>query len=320
MEIIRLLADGGLHSGEEVAECLGVSRTAVSKAARRAADELGIRIETIRGHGYRLSSPLELLNSQRILSLIDSKVARLEICDKVDSTNRHLMRAAADGAPAGIVCLAERQTDGRGRRGRHWVSPFGSNIYLSILWRYPSGPAGLGGLSLAAGAAVAAVLERSGVDNITLKWPNDVLWQGRKLGGLLLEVAGEVHGPSHVVVGVGVNMHLDAWQGLAIDQPWADLYTALGHRDCSRNLLAARLITRILQVFEVYGREGLAPFLSEWERFDRLHGCQVEIRLGEHGTRGTHLGIDEQGGLMLQTADGVRHFHAGEVSLRPLEE
>ncbi len=320
LRIIRLLADGERHSGEEIAESLGVSRAAVSKAARKAADQLGIRIETVRGHGYRLSSPLELLEPQRVLALIDPEVgkgiARLEIRDDIDSTNSHLLRAAAAGAPAGCVCLAERQTDGRGRRGRQWISPFGSNIYLSLLWRYPFGPAGLGGLSLAAGSAVAAVLEQSGAYGITLKWPNDVLWQGRKLAGLLLEVAGEAHGPSHVVIGVGVNLHLDPEQGSAIDQPWVDLSTALGQHDCSRNLVAARLITRLLRVLEVYGREGLAPFLPEWKRFDRMHGRQVEIRIGDHRTPGAHLGIDEQGGLMLKTADGVRHFQAGEVSLR----
>lgn len=199
LELLRLLADGRLHSGAVLAERLDMTRAAVCKAVRRLSDQLGLEITSGRGRGYRLITPIELLDAQRIGETLAATgrapPVRLEIHQRIDSTNRHLMREAAHGAPSGTVCLAERQTAGQGRHGRCWVSPFGANLYLSILWRYPCGPAGLSGLSLAAGAVVADALRQLGVQGLVLKWPNDLLWGGRKLGGILLEVSGEAQGP-----------------------------------------------------------------------------------------------------------------------------
>lgn len=193
-DIVRLLADGELHSGAAIAARLGISRTAVWKAVRKAADQFGLDLESWRGKGYRLREPLQLLDISLIRNALPSSVqqqiGRIDLLDDVDSTNSWLMRCAGDGAPGGSVCLAERQRAGRGRHGRSWVSPFGANIYLSILWRYPLAPAQLGGLSLAAGVAVARALAAAGAQQIGVKWPNDLHWRRRKLAGLLLEVAG----------------------------------------------------------------------------------------------------------------------------------
>jgi BirA family transcriptional regulator, biotin operon repressor / biotin---[acetyl-CoA-carboxylase] ligase len=321
LHIIRLLADGRCHSGETLAARLGVSRAAVWKSLRKAGEELGLEIVAVRGKGYRLAAPLELLEPARILAGIEhERVSRLEIHDSIDSTNAQLMREASNGAPSATLCLAERQTAGRGRLGRTWVSPFGSNLYMSLLWRFPFGPTGMAGLSLAAGAAVADALRDAGAADIALKWPNDILWQRRKLAGLLLEVAGEVHGPAHVVIGVGVNTHLDHSQAAAIDRPWADLDQALGQGAYSRNALAARVASTLIVAMERYGREGLAPFLSEWERYDLYRGEQVEIRWGSETVRGIHVGLDAQGALRLDTGSGIRSFQAGEVSLRAAED
>jgi BirA family biotin operon repressor/biotin-[acetyl-CoA-carboxylase] ligase len=240
----------------------------------------------------------------------------LEILDQTDSTNAHLMREASAGAPSGPVCLAEHQTAGRGRRGRVWVSPFGANLYLSVLWRYPIAPAQLGGLSLAAGTAVAAALHETGAEGLALKWPNDVLWGRRKLAGLLLEVAGEAQGPIHLVVGVGVNLHMEPAQGEAIDQPWTDLSAVLGGRRYGRNRLAAAVIEALIATLDLFGREGLNPFLEKWNRFDGFRGESVRVVLGDRVTEGVHAGIAGDGALLLETSDGVRRFQAGEVSLR----
>ncbi len=319
-QVLRILADGERHSGAELAQTLGVSRAAVWKAVRKAETSLGLQIETQRGRGYRLQAPLDLLDSARILEAIEPSqrrhLARIEIHDEIDSTNSHLMRAARGGAAAGTLCLAERQSAGRGRHGRSWVSPYGSNLYLSLLWRFELGPAQLGGLSLAAGTAVAAALSAEGVAEIGLKWPNDILWRGRKLAGLLLELAGEATGPSQVVIGVGVNTRLGA-AGTAIDQPWADLDEILGAQGYDRNRLAGRVAARLLGAVARYAQDGLAPFLAEWEARDPYLGAPVELHLGERRIVGRHAGITEQGALRLATTAGVQTFLAGEVSLRP---
>jgi BirA family biotin operon repressor/biotin-[acetyl-CoA-carboxylase] ligase len=328
-EVLRLLADGALHSGAEVAACLGVSRAAVWKTLHLAADELGLELETVRGKGYRLRRPLELLDGGHIAAGLAPAtrdlLADIEVLESVDSTNTRLMRAAADGAPSGRVCLAERQLAGRGRSGRRWVSPFGSNLYLSMLWRFPLGPSALGGLSLACGVAVARAVQAAGVADIGLKWPNDLHWRRRKLGGLLLEVAGESQGPSHVVVGVGINLHLRPEQAAGIDQPWVDLAEALGERAPAaaadptpgRNALAAQLLDALASALGDFGSSGLEPFLADWHAFDTYLGEPVELLMGERRIRGTCAGVDGQGALLLDTAAGRRAFHAGEVSLRP---
>lgn len=321
LSLIRLLADGELHSGEAIAQVLGVTRAGVWKAVTRLRERLGLVIEPVRGRGYRLATPLELLDPARILAELQAQghppLARLAIHDRIDSTNARLMVAAQAGAPCGTVCLAELQTAGRGRRGRTWVSPFASNLYLSLLWRYPLAPSALGGVSLAAGVAVAQVLRDLGVMDLTLKWPNDLLWRQRKLGGLLLELGGEAQGPSFLVVGLGVNLRMPVGSGSLIDQPWTDLASALGGQLPGRNALAARLIAALGVALERYGRLGLGPFLTDWEAFDGLRGEPVNLHLGERVIEGIHLGIAPDGALRLATAEGVRSYHAGEVSLRP---
>ncbi|MCG6862334.1 MAG: bifunctional biotin--[acetyl-CoA-carboxylase] ligase/biotin operon repressor BirA [Chromatiaceae bacterium] len=324
LRVIRRLADGELHSGEALAQALGLSRAAVWKAVHKAGAALGLEVRSVRGRGYCLATPIELLDPARILAAIPrqprNRIKRLDIYDDIDSTNSHLMREAQKGAPSGTLCFAERQRAGRGRRGRTWVSPFGTNLYLSLLWRYPLGPSALGGLSLAAGTAVAGVLETEGVPDIALKWPNDVLWRRRKLAGLLLEVAGEAQGPSLVVVGLGLNTHLDADQAAEIDQPWVDLEAVSGLGPISRNRLAARLAERLTEVMEKYGTDGLGPFLPEWERFDRYRGEQVEIRMGDRSYPGIHAGVTAEGALCLDIEGRIETFQAGEVSLRPARE
>jgi len=324
LRIIRRFADGELHSGADLAQALGISRAAVWKAVHKAGEALGLEVRAVRGRGYRLAAPLELLDSERILAALPHqarrRIERLEVHADIDSTNSHLMRAGQQGAPSGTLCLAERQRAGRGRRGRTWISPFGTNIYLSLLWRYPFGPAVLGGLSLAAGTAVAGVLEAEGVPDIGLKWPNDVLWQRRKLAGLLLEVAGEAQGPSLVVLGLGLNTRLPVTQAAAIDQPWADLDSVTGLDTIDRNRLAARLAEGLIDIMVRYGNDRLAPFLPDWERFDRYRGEAVEIRLADQSFSGIHAGVTPHGALRLDLDGDIRTFQAGEVSLRPVLE
>ncbi len=323
LALIELLADGQFHSGEALANHLGITRAAVWKALRKTTGQLGLPLQSVRGRGYRLDTPLELLDANRLINEMSesgrSRLAALELHQQIDSTNAFLMRAAAQGAASGTVCLAEQQSAGRGRHGRTWVSPFGANLYLSLLWRYPLAPAALGGISLAAGAVIAEVLQGFGADDLALKWPNDLLWRRRKLGGLLLEVSGESQGPSYLVVGVGINLRMTTTQGSDIDQPWATLDEVTAGRGVGRNALAARLLDGLLEALDVYGRDGLAPFLTRWRALDVFRGEPVRLLLGDQVIEGLHVGIAEDGSLQLDTPTGRRAFQAGEVSLRPME-
>lgn len=315
-EILRILADGRFHSGEAIARALGVSRGTVWKRLHRVGRQFGVEIQAVRGRGYRLAEPIELLDADAVRRQLGSgarsELAELELHMQLDSTNRHLMRRAAAGAPSGTVCLAEFQTAGRGRRGRSWVSPFAGNVYLSVLWRFAGRD--LSGVSLALAVAVVRALDRLGLSQVGLKWPNDVLWRGRKLAGVLLEMAGEASGPCHVVAGIGLNVRMGAG-GAAIDQPWVDLETALG-RPVERSRAAAMLIEEALRALADFEREGLAPFLGAWRAVDLLCDQPVAVHLPARSCRGIARGVDASGALLLEAQTGLSRITAGEVSVR----
>jgi len=317
--LLHVLSDNGFHSGAELADRLGVSRTSVWKAVR-ALQWRGIEIAALPGKGYRATQPLELLDETAIRSSLSPEAGRLlgglHLFDELDSTNTHLMRLAAEGAPSGAVCLAETQTAGKGRIGRSWLSPLGANIYLSILWRFDD-HSRVAGLSLAVGVAAVRVLERTGAAGVGLKWPNDLLWKDRKLGGILLEVAGEAHGGCAVVVGLGINRYISPAVGHGIDQAWVDLDAVAGASLPSRNRLIASLLSELLPLLNDYRQTGLAPYLPEWRRYHHLTGREVVIYQGDKETIGTVADVTAEGLLVLSCKDGKRReFASGDVRLR----
>ncbi len=238
-------------------------------------------------------------------------LAGIEHLSSIDSTNNYLLAAAETGQASGSVCLADHQTAGRGRRGRHWISPPGGNLYLSLLWRYPDPPPHLAGLSIATGLAVARTLRDLGVRAIQLKWPNDVLWQRRKLGGLLLETRS---GSECVVVaGIGLNLRMPP-QHTAIDQPWTDLTTILG--ECPpRPLLAAELLNRLLPLYHHYPQQH-EDFAAAWAEFDALADQAICIDYQGQPLQGIAQGVDQEGQLCVATVQGLRTFSSGEVTIR----
>ncbi|MCU7907130.1 MAG: bifunctional biotin--[acetyl-CoA-carboxylase] ligase/biotin operon repressor BirA [Candidatus Thiodiazotropha sp. (ex Epidulcina cf. delphinae)] len=319
LELIERLADGRFHSGRELGQLLGVSRTAVWKKLNRIKRTYGLEIDAVKGRGYRLREPLDLLDQESILQGLTEggleRLPALHLHASIDSTNSWLLQQAATGVESGAVCLAEQQLAGKGRHGRQWVSPFGRNIYLSMLWRSELPPMQIAGLSLASAIGVMRLLHQLNVTEAGLKWPNDILWQDKKLAGLLLEVAGEASGPSQVVIGVGLNTRLGG-QGERIDQPWVDL-SAIPHvMPHTRNQLASAMILRLRDVVECYRLDGLEPFIDEWRQHDLLLGKEVVIRSPGQAHKGEHLGIDPSGGIRIRINDRVQCFHAGEVSLR----
>ena len=314
---MKILSDGHFHSGENLGAQLGISRTAVWKHVQGLSD-LGLTVHSVKGRGYRLAQQLELLQHQGIINHLNREsralLSGLDLHFEIDSTNSDLMRRAPSGLESGHVCLAEIQHQGRGRRGRHWVSPFGSNIYLSLLWRFDDGSARLSGLSLAIAVAVARVLESLGVSELAVKWPNDLLHQGRKLAGILLEVAGEADGPCHVVIGLGLNLSMPQSAGGEIDQPWGDLVSA--GLKVGRNQLAGSLINELLQSMQQFQNLGLDPMKQDWQRLDATRDRSISLHFINSVISGIGRGIDEQGMLLLERNGEISRYASGEVSLR----
>lgn len=316
--LIQTLADGRFHSGEELAGRIGVSRTAVWKQIQGMERIWGIKVFAVRGKGYKLAQPLDLLDEAEILRWISPgmqpRIQRLEIHSVIGSTNRHLMERASGPFQGIQVCLAEQQTQGQGRRGRPWFSPFAGNIYLSLLWRSARPPHRLGGLSLALGVAVAESLRGLGFPAVGLKWPNDLVTEKGKLGGILIQMLGEGEGPSTLVAGLGLNVRMPPEAMRNIDQPWVDL-GSLGSPP-NRSRLAGVLINALADALVQYETRGLEPFLGPWRRLDHYHDRSVVLLRGEERIPGRCAGIAEDGALLLETDKGRERFHGGEISLR----
>ena len=314
----RLIA--GPASGDELAQASGQTRAAVWKriAALR---EAGVRIEARPGRGYRLGQPLDLLDADTIRAQLPASaraaLASLEVAWTLDSTNSELLRRPAPTRGAAVL-LAERQTGGRGRRGRAWLSPLAANLTFSLSRQFAGGLARLPGLSLVAGVATAEGLQALGFSQVRLKWPNDlvvVVGEGlRKLGGLLVEGGGENAGPARGVIGLGLNVRMPSDAAAGIDQPWTDL-AALGDAP-SRNRIVAGLLTHWLPALVQFDAEGLAPFLDRYAAFDALAGRDVLLHPGTQSLPARALGLARDGALRVEVDGREQRMHAGEVSVR----
>ena len=317
--LLGLLADGAWHSGEALATELGVSRAAIWKRMKRLESLPGVHVERVSGRGYRLSRPVELLRQDAILGRLDDAARRrlqeLHLPGTTSSTNSYLQERCVPLLNGGVACLAEHQTAGRGRRGRTWVSPFGRNLYLSLMWRFDLALPDLAGLSLASGVALARVLQRAGLRGHCLKWPNDLLVDGRKLAGILVEASGEANGPCSAIIGVGVNLEIDAEGAESIDQPWTHLRDHLKPLP-GRNRLAGDLLQELIHGCLRYQQEGLEPFLEEWRAWDGFRGERIRLILGDRSIEGIHAGLDRRGGLLLDREGRREVFYSGEVSMR----
>lgn len=318
--LVRLIA--GPASGDDLARASGQTRAAVWKRidALRSA---GVAIAAQPGRGYALAQPLELLDADAIRAqLLPAQgvdITALEIAWSLDSTNSELLRrpTPADGV---AVLLAERQTGGRGRRGREWMSPLAANVYLSLARMFSGGLARLPGLSLVAGVATAEALHALGFLGVRLKWPNDlVVVDGaglRKLGGLLVEGGGENAGPARAVLGLGLNVRMPPMAAAAIAQPWIDLATLAGGAAPSRNGIVVRLLEHWLPALARFDAEGLEPFLARYAGFDALAGREVALHADAGARAGRALGLAGDGALRVRIDGREQHIHAGEVSVR----
>jgi BirA family biotin operon repressor/biotin-[acetyl-CoA-carboxylase] ligase len=322
--LLMLLADGRLHSGEWLAEELGVSRAAVWKAIERLRAR-GVDVQALPRRGYCLPNAVELLDHRRIRSAVDAgraaRLRRLELLFDVDSTNTRLLAAAPPPYGCADVCLGELQHAGRGRRGRAWVAPFGCSVALSLGWSFSDAAQVSPSLSLAVGVAVARALLRAGAQDIALKWPNDIWFRDRKVGGVLLELRAEASGPAYVVIGVGINVVLPPAVRSQIESTGIQV-AALADACAappSRNTIVAAIIDELLSMLVEFEREGFAPFRPAWEALDALRGRPARVLVGDEAILGTARGVDAQGALRLERAGRIQEFVSGDVSLRLAE-
>lgn len=311
LTLIGILADGEFHSGEQLGEQLGMSRAAINKHIQTL-KEWGIDVFTVTGKGYSLPAAMQLLNEQAINARLDN--GRLAVIPVIDSTNQYLLDRM-DRLQSGDACVAEYQQAGRGRRGRQWFSPFGSNLYLSMYWRLEQGPAAAMGLSLVIGIVLAEALQEQGAPDIRVKWPNDIYLDDRKLAGILVELTGKTGDAAQIVIGAGINLAMRAPAADVINQGWINLQEAGVSVD--RNALSALIVNKMRTALVEFEQEGLAPFIERWARLDNFINRPVKLLIGDREIFGIARGIDQQGGLILEQ-DGVRKsWVGGEISLRP---
>ncbi len=319
-KLLDILSDGEFHSGEQLGKVLNITRSAIWKNIRQLSD-FNLIIEAIPNKGYRLKDNLQLLQSDKILSCLESdlknRFAHFEILDTVSSTNDYLLNTLSQSPKENKICFAERQSHGKGRQGRVWVSPFAKNICLSLLWQFPKDPSTLSGLSLAIAVSIIETLNALGFDkNLGIKWPNDILFNHQKLAGILIEQRGEAHNHCSAVIGVGLNVNMPDTNHYDIAKPWTDLQR-LTDKPIDRNQLAGNLLNNLIKTLLIYQEKGLSAFMKKWQQFDLTHCQPVNILTATTQFSGIGRGISPEGYFLLENSLGViQRFSSGDVSLQ----
>lgn len=309
--LATILADGEFYSGQKLGTLLGMGPSGISHHIQTL-KKWGLDIFTVRGCGYRLASPLDLLNEEKILAFLLNKQAF--IVPVVSSTNQYLLERL-ESLHQGDVCTAEYQYAGRGQRGRHWFSPFGENLYLSMYWKWEKNPDLMMGLSLTVGIVVAEALRKLGAEAVKVKWPNDLYVKDHKLGGILVETINNKAGASHIVIGVGINLRMRSVETSKIGQKWVNLRDIVDP-GIDRSALVALLINGLRAHLPLFEEHGLRHFLTRWNRLDNFINRPVKLLAGDREIFGIARGIDLRGCLLLEQEGAMTSWSAGQVSLR----
>lgn len=315
-QLIQQLSDGKTYSGELLAEQAGISRAAIARHIAQL-QSYGVDIYSIKGKGYKLSAPLKLLDAAQIRRYQTVGMAEVLLQHITDSTNSQMMKRLQEGQllRKGAVLVAEAQTTGRGRRGNSWYSPFGANLYYSMYWQLEQGIQAAMGLSLVIGIAVAEVLETQFSLPVKLKWPNDIYLADKKLAGILIELAGQSHAQCDLVIGLGLNLQMPQHADMQISQAWTDLQQHLA-QPVDRNLLIALLQQQIVTHLQTFETSGFQSFSAAFNQRDQFFNKMVCLSSGDKKYCGRSLGVDHQGGLVLEQAEHKQSFYGGELSLR----
>ncbi|MGB1197804.1 MAG: bifunctional biotin--[acetyl-CoA-carboxylase] ligase/biotin operon repressor BirA [Thalassotalea sp.] len=316
-QLIRQLAEGKFVSGQLIGESLGISRAAVSKHIA-SLNDMGLDIYSVTGKGYRLAEPIALIDKTAILANLSAKAlaSKVEVHCLIDSTNNYLLRRLPEHIKQGQVCIAEHQSAGRGRRGKQWISPFGSHIYMSMYWHLEQGMSAAMGLSVVAAIAISDAIKTLYQIDVQLKWPNDIYIEGKKLAGILIDLEGQALEPCHCIIGLGVNVSMPVQASHSIDQPWTDLQTHCT-APIDRNILIAEIISRLTARLNEHQEHGIVNMLERWLQLDLYLNQGVQLIAGEKITQGICRGINNQGALLLEIDRQIKPIYGGEVSLRP---
>ena len=313
-KLLRVLSDGQFHSGKELEKRLDTNCTAIL-TKMQVCKKLGLVLDSVRDKKFRLKNDIEWLDRVLIQKQLAPDViakVKLHIFFSINSTNDQVKKLRKIEPSITHYCLAEYQKRGRGRLGRSWHSPFAATINLSVLWQ--TGKASLKGLSLAVGVGILSVLELFGARNLKLKWPNDVLWYGKKICGVLLEGHRDPTGQYTVIIGIGINIKLSDEQLAQIDQPAVDLYRVC-NKSISRNAVISQLINTLTYLLDGFNRGGFAIFHDQWIKYDACYGKQLTLEVARRFIKGRYVGINNQGELLLETDSEILVFNGGEVSL-----
>jgi len=318
-EVLTLLDNNRYYSGQALAQRFNVTRATIHNCIVKI-ESLGISVERIRGLGYRLMQPVDLLNHAEIQSKLSSqaanKLADIQCLQEIDSTNRYAAELELPQAGEFSLVLAEMQTAGKGRRGRQWVSPYAANIYMSVLWslQRPLHEAGM--LSPMLAISMLNALTELGVSGLSLKWPNDIYCHNTKLAGLLIECSGEISGGCKMVVGMGVNVFMSRFENIQIDQQWTDIHSQTQDWQYSRNDVAAKLVDNVVSGLVKFESNSFENLVYAWSQWDIMKDKQVELHSAQSVKTGVARGIDSDGCLLLESSNGIEKISAGDVSLR----
>ncbi len=311
-QLLKLLSDGKYHSGVELGGILKTSRTTIAKYVQQI-QNLGLDIYVVKGKGYSLPNPIELLNED----LINQEVggAKVSVFDMIDSTNSYMM-SYLDNFELGSCILAETQTMGVGRGNTSWISPLGCQMILSMYWQIPL--AHISGLSLAIGLSTVNTLKKLGIEQVGLKWPNDVCCNNKKLAGILIETRSTIDDCFHVVIGTGLNVIASS----SIKNPHMDAIALneINKQPLSRNHLVIEMIKDYRRLLESFAKEGFAPLQNQWNQQDLYYGSKIKLINKQDGRtiiEGIERGTDRNGCILIENASHkVESFNIGDVSLR----
>ncbi|MEP3350077.1 MAG: biotin--[acetyl-CoA-carboxylase] ligase [Marinomonas sp.] len=312
--VLALLSDNEFHSGEDLGAAMGITRAAVWKKLKKL-ESIGVTVHSVKGRGYRLPTPIELLSESALREGGVPDSVQLQLAFETESTNNDAKHYISQGGQLPALFSVERQTKGRGRRGRQWESGVAKNLTLSFAWCFENGPSVVEGLSLAVGVAVARVLKKAGIPNPGLKWPNDIQVDGQKICGILLEMIAD-QDVCHVVIGIGLNVEMDEAFMASVDQPWTDLVSRLENRP-SRNRILAELTQELVEVCTLFEEgHGMKHFQHHWQAYDVLFNQSITVSTVNKQRQGIARGIDEKGALLIEENGEISALHGGEISVR----
>ncbi|PCI70145.1 MAG: biotin--[acetyl-CoA-carboxylase] synthetase [Gammaproteobacteria bacterium] len=332
--LLNVLADGEFHSGQHLAEQIGVSRTAVWKLVAKL-QSWDIEIYSVKGKGYKIPDGLNLIDKNKLDSLVENRLKhfpQIDLLTTIDSTSTYISNKWDKSAEkrngqnknfisSGRVCIAEHQSEGRGRKGNQWISPFGANLYFSIGIELPVGLSVLGGLSLAIGIGLTEAINNleaqkvKTAQQVKLKWPNDLLCNNRKLAGILVEASGDSNDTSFINIGIGINWDMPEKFSKEINQPWINLLEILSKK-IDKTRFMANLLIELDQTIDRFIHQGFEAFNKKWEKNSAFIDQAVTIKTHNANIDGIEKGIDKNGAIIVQTNQGEKTFYSGEVSLR----